>query len=206
MTRNIQATDAQGNKVDEPILINGVDPTSSGGGGGAFEDGDGDGIYTLPSTGDGIDVASVGTDNLSRTNIGSKAYLSANQTISANTKTKIAFDSEDYDNEGEFDTTNNQFVATDAGTYRINVALLYDNAISSGVTTQCDIYINGSEMVDSRIQTAISDYITVRALATIELAANDTIEIYTYHGDSVSVDLHSSGTSRNTYVEIEQVG
>lgn len=170
---------------------------------------DGDGDVGTPSNpvdvfADGVDATSVTTDEVNVANLGPRAYLSTNQTISANTTTKVTFDSETFDDEAEFDTANHQFVAEDSGRYSISATLLYDKAISSGVPIQALIYVNGSRVADCRKNTAASSYSSVSVDDTRDLAAGDYIEIYTRQGDSTSIDVF--GGTDFTHVEITKEG
>jgi len=68
--------------------------------------------------------------------------LSANQTIPDNTDTKLALDSYEWDNQGEVDTTNNRFTATESGKYLV-CGMVNWNKVSGGYR-RIRIFINGS--------------------------------------------------------------
>jgi hypothetical protein len=97
------------------------------------------------------------------------AYLSANQTITSGTLTKIAFNTKTFDTANCYDnTTNYRFTPTVAGYYQINLSMgfgsgtitrmlvsVYKNGIEylrgtdilvsgNNITTSCLIYCNGS--------------------------------------------------------------
>ena len=55
-----------------------------------------------------------------------EAYLSANQTLSDDTDTKLNFDTESYDSGGMYDTSNYRFLPTTAGKYFIYFSVTYN--------------------------------------------------------------------------------
>lgn len=59
------------------------------------------------------------------------AYLSANQSLTAATWTKAAFNTEEYDTNSDFDTTNNRFLPSIAGYYQINCSFAWFNGAST---------------------------------------------------------------------------
>jgi hypothetical protein len=69
------------------------------------------------------------------------AYLSANQTISANTWTKVAFDTKVFDTNTNFSTANSRFTPTVAGYYQINTGVFCSG---SGANGYAAIYKNGT--------------------------------------------------------------
>jgi hypothetical protein len=90
--------------------------------GSPWTDSDTDGLLETDST--GIDVDTVETDNLSVTNIGTSVELSSPQTLGAGAQLVVVeFDTEAFDDQNEFDTTNHQFVASNDGTYQVDVYL-----------------------------------------------------------------------------------
>ena len=75
------------------------------------------------------------------------AYLSANQSLSNDTFTKLDFDSEEYDSGSVFDTSNNRFTPGVVGKYMISAGA----SIDSDQSSNCDriklaIYKNGSAL------------------------------------------------------------
>jgi len=69
-----------------------------------------------------------------------RAYRSSNQTISANTWTKVQLDNEDWDTDNCWDSsTNYRFTPTTAGKYQVNMTVI------TGGTFYGVVYKNGSE-------------------------------------------------------------
>jgi hypothetical protein len=96
------------------------------------------------------------------------AYASSSQTVTTGTVTKVAIDTENFDTNSNFNTTNNRFTPTVEGYYQVNgivaaqgattittvLAFLYKNGsayrrtgLSSSFTTATPIQINLSEVV-----------------------------------------------------------
>ena len=59
------------------------------------------------------------------------AYLSANQSLTAATWTKAAFNTEDFDTNSDFDTANDRFQPSIAGYYQINCSFAWLNGTST---------------------------------------------------------------------------
>ena len=110
------------------------------------------GTVTLGSSGDTFTVPSgvtVNMSNATQTGVGGvntpnfRAYVSSSQSISANTATKINFDTEAWDVGSKFDTSNNRFTPGEAGYF-----FLYANVFVSAFSDQnsCNLLIvkNGS--------------------------------------------------------------
>lgn len=80
----ITAVDSEGNKVDEPVLINGSNPLAGGGGGGAFVDEDGDGDAELQTQGADFqgkpakNIGALSTDEASIGQLGSQLDANSN--------------------------------------------------------------------------------------------------------------------------------
>jgi hypothetical protein len=73
-------------------------------------------------------------------------YASASQTVTLNTATKVAIDTEDFDTNSNYDsTTNYRFTPTVAGYYQVNVALRGSAATTLTVSAAL-IYKNGVEL------------------------------------------------------------
>lgn len=104
------------------------------------------------------------------------AYKSSGtQTINTGSQTKITFDVEEFDTGGNFATST--FTAPIAGFYFIGAALGY-NAVGSGTRLLPLIFKNGAEVKrgEDRFTNALSGNAMVSAF--LQLAANDTIDIY----------------------------
>jgi len=106
------------------------------------------------------------------------AYNNATQSISNNTLTKISFQVENFDTNGNFDsTTNYRFTPTVAGYYQINAGL--NMATGSGIASVA-IYKNGNEW-QSGSQMPLNGSYSVRPVISTVIYFNgstDYVEIY----------------------------
>lgn len=119
------------------------------------------------------------------------AYASASQTVTNNTATKVAIDTESFDTNSNFDTTTNRFTPTVAGYYQVNGSLR-----GAGTTTFTGIvvyiYKNGSAYKRSQIQTPFS------AGAASQIAIADVIYM---NGSTDYIELYGvvAGTGTLTF-------
>lgn len=132
-----------------------------------------------------------------------RAYINADKTITFGSPQKILFDTESYDNSSEFDsTTNNRFVATNAGTYLINSICQFDpNAADTLYVLY--IYKNNasiSRKVEYPNTTAI---FSMQITDIVSLAAGDYIEIFIDSGEGSN--FTAKGGSAFTFLNIQRV-
>ena len=119
------------------------------------------------------------------------ARMSADQSISSNTATKVDFDTEVFDTDGAYDhSTNQRFTVPTgkAGKYYITCTLGTDDG-NEGSTFVVDIRKNGSNSGESsynRIQRT-SGVLSFDAHTIIDLSAGDYIEIYARHETAVNL-------------------
>ena len=146
----------------------------------------GSGTITLGQSGETVDMS-----NATQTGVGGvntpafKAKLSATQSISNATTTKIDFDSEMFDTDNAYDpTTNQRFTVPsgEAGKYVICSQVYFDDVASTDATRLIYIYKNGSEFLASNIRTVgtTGRGQVVRISDLIELSVGDYIEIFGY--------------------------
>ena len=123
------------------------------------------------------------------------AYLSADQSISTASFTKIAFDTEQFDTNSNYDnTTNYRFTPTVEGYYQINSNM----AINQSGNIMIELYKNGSWVVRGMQQ-----YNTATATRVVNLSylvymngTTDYLEIYGYQSSGTTKNI--SGSSRYT--------
>jgi len=119
------------------------------------------------------------------------ARMSADQSISSNTATKVDFDTEFFDTDSAYDhSTNQRFTVPSGkgGKYYITCTLGTDDG-NEGSTFVVDIRKNGSNSGESsynRIQRT-SGVLSFDAHTIIDLSAGDYIEIYARHETAVNL-------------------
>lgn len=110
-----------------------------------------------------------------------RAYLSANQSISAGTFTKINIDTETFDTDSCYDTTNKRFTPTVAGYYQVNGVMRGYGTPSNLV--QVVLYKNGSGyesgQLDEYANTNAGLQMTLSTLVYLN-GTTDYIELWGY--------------------------
>lgn len=142
-------------------------------------------------------------------NIMSKCLLilSAAQTISNSTFTKIQFDTEIFDGGGDYDTTNHRFTAPVTGYYRIDMSLRYVNGdVGDEKATLVQPYVNGSayptngDMTGYDIVSGANSLANPRVSGLVYAEAGQYIECYTWHNAGANADV--DGQTYGTYMSI----
>jgi len=121
------------------------------------------------------------------------AYMSASQTLSNSTGTKINFDTEYFDTDSAYDTTNKRFTVPSGkdGKYLI-IGKLRFNTDTDFEAIVTDIYKNGSLYSRGFARNFYFD--TLEVVAIVDLVATDYIEIYgTQEGGSIGIS-HGLGS------------
>jgi hypothetical protein len=98
------------------------------------------------------------------------AYLSANQTISANTITKVALNVERFDTNSNYDpTTNYRFTPTVAGYYQLSMNLYSNDGARTGVFLYKNgaLFAHGSDIAGTTVR-AVSGSVLVYANGTTD--------------------------------------
>ena len=111
------------------------------------------------------------------------AYMSAAQTFTAVTWTKIVFDTEEFDTNSNYDITNYRFTPTVAGYYQVNIGFKVESVTSRGVVA---LYKNGDYYkFGDDIQGTYLRNITGSFLVYLN-GSTDYIEAYGYQGNGTS--------------------
>ena len=110
-----------------------------------------------------------------------RAYISADQTLTNATWTKISLNTESFDIGSCFDTSNGRFTPTIPGVYRFEAALSATSAGGSLSDASINIYKNGSKYSDGVYGTSGT---STRRVVTADLVQlngiSDYIELYGY--------------------------
>jgi hypothetical protein len=128
------------------------------------------------------------------------AYLSANQSVTTSTWTKIAYDTEVFDTNNNF--ASNRFTPTVAGYYQIN-AIVRINSGATSTLAGIAVYKNGSQYAISLTSLSTGTF-GVAAQVISELVycngSTDYIEIYGYNTSGTSPVFDGSSGSQYTRV------
>lgn len=146
---------------------------------GLTQSADNSGVLQLASgTGNLVTIPSVtGTAMVSGNMPAFSAYLSANQSISAATFTKVTFDTEEFDTASCFNTSTNRFTPNVAGYYQVNLMLYF--SASGSTQGNAAIYKNGSNAKACFMLTTTNQVIPVPAIIYLN-GSTDYIEAYGY--------------------------
>ena len=119
-----------------------------------------------------------------------RAYRATSaQNIPKTTWTKVQLNAEDFDIQGEFDsTTNYRFTAKTAGIYVGGAAAVISIA-ADGALLGISIYKNGQAATDNYTTPGATGDAGVGTPFAIQLAVNDYLEMYVYQGSSGSLNL-----------------
>lgn len=170
-------------------------------------------IISVNSAGDDFDkLASVGTSGQILTSNGSgsaptwqtpsstngsfHAILSANQSINHTVHTKIQFNTEIYDVNGDFDaTTNYDFTPSVAGKYFIYTQVRYGNPLVADRYSHLYIYKNGASVAQSTVTHPNDDPSTIVLQSVIDFnGTTDYVSVYTYHNNGVTENINGHAT------------
>jgi len=125
-----------------------------------------------------------------------RAYLNSAQSIPNTTFTKVNIDTENWDTDGVFDTTNKQYLPTQAGKYFVCGAVQIQDIVA-GKLHLAMIYVNGVEHSrGTQIVHGGAGYVSAVVSALLSLDGDDYVELYTYHdiGSSKSLTTGSNIT------------
>ena len=124
------------------------------------------------------------------------ALLSGSQAIADSTYTKIAYDSEQWDTDSAFDTSNNRFIvpAGQAGKYQFNI-MFYMGGLANDINARLKFYKNGGAINPqplAMIYSSGNDTSSFISLA-LDLSVADYIEVFC---------AQYSGTSKNLEADL----
>ena len=137
-------------------------------------------------------------------------YASATQSIADNSATKLAFNTEIFDTNSNFDsTTNYRFTPTVAGYYQIN-AQVQSGGSSTTEVWFCNIHLNGTHVLSG--SNGQTKFATVGACSNVAglvymNGSSDYVEAYVYQrsgGGALSTQAGSQATSNFSGVLIRK--
>ena len=123
------------------------------------------------------------------------AVMSANQSISNATYTKIVFDTEEFDTNSNYDISNYRFTPTVAGYYQVNSCILFNIGATGGIQGRLALYKNGSLNRDVLIgYSSPPSWYTLNLSALVYMnGTTDYIEMYVQQSSGASQNLSNSG-------------
>jgi len=116
------------------------------------------------------------------------AYMSANQTITTATWTKLNLNTEEFDTNSCYNNSTYRFTPTVAGYYQVNGKVVYD-PIETGKITIVSIYKNGSRYKDgSRGMNSVGGTGVASMASSIVYfnGTTDYVELYAYNSNTTS--------------------
>jgi len=122
-----------------------------------------------------------------------RAYLSANQSISNTTFTKVHFNTKVYDTTSDFDTSNYRFVPSVAGYYYVHGAVRYNNGLDGKVLVS-QIFKNGSATIAFEGSSNSTDSSTQMSVIVYMNGTTDYLEFYTYHNYGSATNIYGGIT------------
>jgi len=122
------------------------------------------------------------------------------QDIAADTNTLIDWDAEEYDDEGEFDLTADEFTAGRAGRYHVFIAAGWQG-VTAGDALQLRSYINGDLHKLMEI-TANGATPSIFLPFLADLASGDVLDFYAFSDAANTVN----GSTDQTYVFVTYLG
>jgi len=118
-----------------------------------------------------------------------RATVNGTQTIATGTYTKVEFDTDVFDIDGTFSTTNKRFTPTVAGYYFLQAHINFNTATDAAYF-QCVIYKNASALAGFNNENF--NYGST-GVCVVDLAdADDYYEVYVYHNTGGDADLGDS--------------
>mgnify|MGYP003660841207 FL=1 len=166
------------------LKTNKISPAS----GTAFTLGDSGDTFTIPAgatitnsgTANGFGSAVAGTESF-------KVVLGTEQTVGSGTYTLVNYDTEVFDNGGNYDTSNKKYTAPATGTYQFNIIMSFATNGSYGLDNiAIQLYKNGSGLsgqfslfnAPSHTGSGSFDSGSIGCPVLINLSANDYIQVY----------------------------
>ena len=171
-------------------------------------------VNILADGGDNAIMTSNGSGTVTLNNAALKmtpafeANLGSNQTVSDNTFTKLNIDTEVFDTDSKYDTSNYRFTPTIAGKYYVYGSVHGETDASQMQLCQGAIYKNGSayaiNIIDFRSNNGLQSNVFVAV--TMDLDTDDYVELYgkIYKGGGSTIRFLSGTT--NTFGAYRIIG
>lgn len=166
------------------------------------------GTVTSVATGIGLSGGTITSTGTIRQAVltAASAYPSGATTLTANTYTKILFNTTEFNLGSAFDTSNHKFLPLVAGIYHVDAAFYIGNPVTA-VDYIAVIYKNGSayKLGNTQAANGTSNIIlSVSGLVSMN-GSTDYIEIFGYNGQAATTATTGTGQSTN-YFDITFIG
>lgn len=113
---------------------------------------------------------------------GFRAYRTSAQSINSGAGTKAAYDTENYDHGGGYDSVSNyRFTAATAGPYLISASATSAETFTVGKAASISIFINGAFYAYDFSYAVATQLLCLRIIEPILLASGDYVEIFIAH-------------------------
>jgi len=133
-------------------------------------------------------------DKLSLSNqSGCSVTLSADQAVATATYTVIIFDTENYDKQNEYDTTNGKFTAATSGRYLVCATLRYET-LGDGDYVRAAVYLNNGLFIYNQLIAGGALRLSPTISTIVNMAANDYITIKAYHNYGANRNVEADGS------------
>ena len=114
------------------------------------------------------------------------AHMAADQhSLSDNTYTKLTMETEFFDTDGKYNTSNQRFTPTVAGNYMFGCSVYLDST-ETAENTQVAFYKNGSKLLYSELSSNNHFHASLTGIITLD--SNDYVELY------AKIDVSDNGT------------
>ena len=128
-------------------------------------------------------------------------YLSTSQSISAGTETKVQLDTVIFDIQGEYDTTNYRFTATEDGIYVVTGQVALD-VIAAGDKIRAYIKVNGATRNKIALTASDASLHSLIVAHIFQLSAGDYVELYAANMDSNDTILAGIDTTKMSIIKV----
>lgn len=141
--------------------------------------------------------------NAASASISARSYNPSNISIGTGADVKLLLTTNDFANGVTWTAGSNRLVIVTPGVYMVTAMVTYTNS-TSAKTYQVEIFKNGSTLIASEIVSAASGAAVGPNVSDIQtFAANDYLELYTFHNTGGNSTISASTTA--TYLSLAKV-
>ena len=132
------------------------------------------------------------------------------QSVSNDTQTVVEYDDVVVDPQNEFDAVTNKgrFTASEDGTYVVTGVMMYvSTAWAGGTYAQACLFVNGSQVRTLRyhVTTARTMYFAQPFSYTVDLDANDYLEISAHHQEGATQTVYFTAANVYCHLDIQKI-